>query len=84
MKQLLLYGTSACHLCELAEQLLANLLASGHDWQIELIDISDDDDLLTRYGELIPVLGRTSDGIELHWPFGEADVLAFVGGEGSA
>ncbi|MGJ8685965.1 MAG: glutaredoxin family protein [Spongiibacteraceae bacterium] len=84
MTQLLLYGTSACHLCELAEQLLANILANGHDWQIELIDIAEDDGLITRYGELIPVLSRAIDGAELHWPFNEIEVMAFVGGEGSA
>ena len=39
MRAFILYGTSACHLCELAEAVLANVLAVQPDWQIELIDI---------------------------------------------
>ena len=40
MRELTLYGTSACHLCEQAEALLANLLASHPQWQIEVVDIA--------------------------------------------
>jgi len=67
-----LYGTSACHLCEVAEALLAQVLASFDEAQrppIELVDIADSDALIERYGTRIPVLRRDSDGIELAWPF---------------
>ena len=80
-KAFVLYGTSACHLCELAEAVLSELLAQGRDWQIEIIDIADDDSLLERYGLAIPVLTHLGDDAELRWPFDQADVLAFAGEE---
>ncbi len=70
---LTLYGTSACHLCELAAALLVR---RGADF-IE-VDISESDELFERYGVTIPVL-RREDGAELNWPFDEdalADFLA--------
>lgn len=78
MKILQLLGTSACHLCELAEAVLAKQLAQGHEWEIELIDIADDDRLLDKYGERIPVLCDTASGKELNWPFDGDAVLHFV------
>ena len=67
-----LYGTSACHLCEVAEALLAQVLAGFAETQrpqIELVDIADSDALIERYGTRIPVLRREADGVELAWPF---------------
>ncbi|AKH69743.1 Glutaredoxin-like domain (DUF836) [Spongiibacter sp. IMCC21906] len=79
MRLLQLLGTSACHLCELAEAVLANQLAQGYEWEVELIDIADNDHLLDQYGEKIPVLRDTVSGKELNWPFDEASVLSFIG-----
>lgn len=79
VKQLQLLGTSACHLCECAEQLLAALLAAGYAWEIELLDIVEDDALLAQYGERIPVLRDVTGAAELNWPFDAAQVLAFLG-----
>lgn len=67
-----LYGTSACHLCELAEEMLLPL---GLDYA--KVDISDTDALMERYGVLIPVL-RHPDGRELNWPFSPAQLLEFT------
>ena len=78
-KSFALYGTSACHLCELAEAVLSELLAQGLDWQIELFDIAEDDHLLERYAHSIPVLVLANNGAELGWPFDHAAVLAFAG-----
>ncbi|MBD2858520.1 glutaredoxin family protein [Spongiibacter sp. KMU-158] len=72
-----LYGTSACHLCEEAEALLAQFLVE-QPWQIELIDIADSDDMIDRYGTRIPVLASAADGRELNWPFDAESVLRFV------
>ncbi|WP_372860557.1 glutaredoxin family protein [Spongiibacter sp.] len=80
MRELILYGTSACHLCERAEQLLANLLAEHSDWQVELVDIADSDTLIERYGTRIPVLAGSAG--ELAWPFDREAVSTFVDGEG--
>lgn len=81
MNSATLYGTSACHLCELAEALLAGVLARTDrigEWRIECVDIADSDALLQRYGESIPVLRRDGDGGELGWPFDAGQALAFL------
>ena len=70
---LTLYGTSACHLCELAAALL---VATG--CRFEEVDISDSDALFERYGLTIPVL-RREDGEELNWPFDEEALARFLG-----
>lgn len=75
-RELLLYGTSGCHLCELAEQQLLPWLEQG--WCVELIDIADDDNLAERFALLIPVVERVSDGQLLCWPFGQPDLQQFL------
>jgi Glutaredoxin-like domain (DUF836) len=70
--QFTLYGTSACHLCELAEEMLM-----AHGLNYTKVDISDAEALLERYGVLIPVL-RHPDGRELNWPFSTAQLVEFT------
>jgi hypothetical protein len=67
-QMLVLYGTSACHLCEQAEALLVAALSTGDNVDYRKIDISTDDALFERYGWSIPVIARP-DGKELNWPF---------------
>ncbi len=69
---LTLYGTSACHLCELAAELL---IAAGASCRH--VDISESDELFERYGVLIPVL-RREDGAELNWPFDATALAIFL------
>ncbi len=69
---LTLYGTDACHLCELAASLLDRL---GVEY--EEVDISGSDELFARYGLTIPVLRRL-DGAELNWPFDAAALGDFL------
>jgi hypothetical protein len=66
-----LYATSACHLCEQAEAVLASV-----QWPVaitvEVVDVSESEELLQRYGKRIPVLAvPQADGSlqELDWPF---------------
>lgn len=75
-KALVLYGTLGCHLCELAEQQLLPWVAAG--WQIELVDIAEDDDLMARYSLVIPVLQHVASARELGWPFDQAALLGFL------
>ncbi len=63
-----LYTTAACHLCQLAEDILAKV-----DVMVEHIEIGDDDDLVSRYGIRIPVI-RFPDNSELDWPFALVDI----------
>lgn len=73
-----LYGTQGCHLCDVAEGLMRQLAAARPlVWQGR--DIADDDTLLARYGERIPVLAR-ADGAELAWPFTLPELLRFCQG----
>lgn len=70
-----LYSTSACHLCELAEQLIA---AACPDHQVVIVEISEDETLLQQYGEKIPVLSRSDTNAELNWPFSESEIKSFL------
>ena len=67
-----LYGTSACHLCEIAEEMLV-----GTGANFTKVDIAESDDLFERYGVTIPVL-RRGDGLELNWPFSEESLAEFL------
>lgn len=73
-----LFGTSACHLCEVAEQMLCALCQANPRVTFEKVDISASDALFERYGESIPVL-RDPQGRELGWPFTAAELAVFVG-----
>lgn len=76
MSQLILYGTSACHLCDEA---LAITLPAAEMMNLTLcqIDIAGDEALEAQYGLCIPVLAKQS-GDELCWPFDDAMVLQFL------
>ena len=71
-----LFGTLGCHLCEVAEEVLMPLVE--HGLMVELIDITDPEDLTDAYGLRIPVLRRVDTGAELDWPFDADQVVAFL------
>ena len=77
--RLILYGTEACHLCELAEELLDAAIAAGLPAAYDKVDISQSELLFQRYGVRIPVL-RRGDGAELGWPFDRTQLSQFVSG----
>lgn len=77
MTQFRLYGTSACHLCDTAEQMLRMQLAEGATFVYIKTDISDCEVLFERYGLRIPVL-QHPDGRELGWPFSAAQLAGFL------
>jgi len=72
-----LYGTSACHLCEIAHTLLEELRGQREGFEYTVVDISDSEALFERYGVRIPVL-RHPDGRELGWPFSADQLAEFV------
>lgn len=72
-----LLGTSACHLCEEAEAMLVATL-NPEFFEINKLDIADDDVLVERYGVRIPVLRRDADESELNWPFDVAALIQFL------
>ena len=76
IKSLILYSTEGCHLCENAERLLRSMPELRRT-TVDVVDIVDDDALVSRYGTTIPVLA-TEAGAELAWPFNVDDVLRLV------
>jgi Glutaredoxin-like domain (DUF836) len=78
LEQYRLYSTSACHLCELAVDMLEQFRQAGFDFSYEVIDIALDDALFERYGLLIPVL-RSPGGEELNWPFDPQALARMLG-----
>ncbi len=80
MEDHILYSTSACHLCELALELLQKEQQAGCSIGLQIVDISADDALFERYGTRIPVL-RAPDGRELGWPFDTPTLRSFLATE---
>lgn len=76
--EMILYGTSACHLCEVAEGLIQQQQKTCTFSYVKC-DISESDELFVRYGVRIPVLQR-ADGAELGWPFSAQDLDGFLAG----
>lgn len=73
MTRLILLGTSACHLCEQAEELLQQL-----DVAYQKIDIAEQEQWQDRYAIKIPVLLNTTVEQELCWPFTIEEIQIFV------
>ena len=74
----LLYGTLGCHLCDEAQAVLMQLGLAA-----QACDIADNDTLLARYGERIPVLRERATGRELNWPFDVRALAAWLDSAGS-
>ena len=74
---ILLLSTEACHLCELAQQVLQEVfiqpnmqqLAQDCNLEIYLQDIVDDCRFLELYSDRIPVILDEESGLILAWPF---------------
>ena len=77
MRLLELMTTEGCHLCEHATP----LLVAGLDpnvFEVDLVDIAFDDELMNRYAARIPVLVDSQSGAELDWPFDMQQLAEFV------
>lgn len=77
MPRLVLYGTLGCHLCDVAEGLLAGEL-DLQQTPLEVVDIAAEDLLVERYGVRIPVLQDQLSGRELGWPFDASQLQRFI------
>jgi glutaredoxin len=75
MRQLTLYSTSHCSLCDQALDLLFSMPGLA-GLQLEVVDVAYDDVLLERYGDKIPVL-RLGER-ELQAPFGPEELAFFL------
>ncbi len=73
-RQLIMYSTLGCHLCDLAEQVI---LTSGilNNCEVEIMDIAEDDVLIDQYGIRIPVVKDSESSSEIGWPFDAGGLL---------
>ena len=70
-----------CQLCDEALALIEQTL-EGRAYQLQIVDISDSDELMNKYAYTIPVLKRLdcqhNENNELNWPFTAAQILSFL------
>ncbi|MDX1489842.1 MAG: glutaredoxin family protein [Pseudohongiellaceae bacterium] len=86
MKELYLYTTLGCHLCEDAEKILQSVLShlrmrdglSEDALQLVPVEISEDENLVEAYGLRIPVIRFSHSSNELAWPFSAEEAFTFV------
>lgn len=71
---IILYTTAGCHLCEEALEMVRTVAPTV---TVEQVDIAEDEQLVSQYGNRIPVLAYR--GEELGWPFNLLDVQRLVG-----
>lgn len=74
---LVLLGTEACHLCELAQDILLQSAAYITD-DVFVEDIAESEEMTERYGMRIPVVLHEGSAAELDWPFTQEDLLVFL------
>lgn len=74
--QIQLLGTTGCHLCDVAER-MARRIVPVLGFQLEYVDIAQDDALVDQYGIRIPVL-RATNGQELGWPFEDQQLIQWL------
>jgi Glutaredoxin-like domain (DUF836) len=76
--KVLLLGTSGCHLCEQAEELINESLQTGLACSIEIVDIAEQTQWQHGFATQIPVLLHQESQHYLDWPFTQNDVLTFI------
>lgn len=72
---LTLYTTEGCHLCNQALALLEPWLEEG--LRLASVDIAEDELLMARYAERIPVVASPC-GAELGWPFTAEGLASWI------
>lgn len=81
MREIVLYSTLGCHLCEQAQDVIWPVI-EGTDYRLREVDISCSEKLVEAYGVKIPVLAFVDDydvaSITLEWPFDNAAVAQFL------
>ena len=75
--RVLLYGRSGCHLCDVAEEVVS-LVCSELGERFDEVDIDSSPDLVSRYGDLVPVV--VVDGVQIaHWRIDADDLRSALG-----
>lgn len=72
MQKIIFFTTFGCYLCEKVEQMFSQYFyEKGHaiDFELEVFDIIDDENILQKYRTKIPVLKNHKTKQEICWPF---------------
>jgi len=75
-KIITIYVGSNCHLCEIAKDLIVDVLRET-DWAYNEVNISIDNQLKEKYGLRIPVAVAPS-GKEKSWPFTSSQIKQLI------
>ncbi len=78
MLTLLLLGTSGCHLCEEAEDIIATCSLEPDKVSIESLDIAEQEQYQADFALYIPVLYHPDSSKRLNWPFNAEHVHEFI------
>ena len=78
MLTLLLLGTSGCHLCEEAEDIIAACLLDKNTVNIQILDIAEAEQYQADFAIHIPVLYHPESLSRLNWPFNDKQVQVFI------
>ena len=79
MTRLTLYGTSNCHLCELAKaEVQAFIPFAPMQLELSEVDIVSDDALYEALELKIPLLENAETGMRIEWPFDTAGILSIL------
>lgn len=78
MLTLLLLGTSGCHLCEEAEEIIASCSLDTDKISIEMLDIAEQEQYQADFAHYIPVLYHFETMSRLNWPFDQRQVQEFI------
>jgi glutaredoxin len=76
--RVLLYGRAGCHLCDVARSSVERVCGrAGVSWGE--VDVDSDPELVSRYGDLVPVV--TVDGRHHgHWRIPEEELARAIAG----
>ncbi len=66
MRRITIYSKPGCHLCDLAKDVLQRC-RQQREFALEEVDISQDAELLARYGNDIPVILLDGEEIARHF-----------------
>ena len=76
MRTINIYSRSDCHLCEQAHAIVYSLQET-FGYEMRVIDIDQDRELVGRYGTSIPVLSIDGEDV-LTWPFTRAQAFGVL------
>ncbi|MBB1485323.1 glutaredoxin family protein [Oceanospirillum sediminis] len=76
-KTLYLYTTAGCHLCDMA-MAIVHPLVQQQGIKLELVEISEQESLVEKYGVRIPVIRLDGQESDLGWPFEAEQAQAYL------